>query len=164
MGRMPEIAACPHPLLAKGRKAAPAPTPANPTCAERKGHPRRSPAPWGADRVNSDRRELCAEKREMHRWQGPGKLTWLWVKTNGIPFRGGCINHVRTYFGGDCVRFMVPWAHWHVSELRLMFATSDEKIEEYGAGKLTWGLHPIGHLGVCHLHHFGVSWSKLEVF
>ena len=29
-----------------------------------------------------------------------GKLTWLWVKTNGIPFPGSCTTHVRTYFSG----------------------------------------------------------------
>ena len=27
--------------------------------------------------------------------------TWLWVKTNGIPFWGRCTTHFRTYFSGD---------------------------------------------------------------
>ena len=29
------------------------------------------------------------------------KQMWLWVKTNGIPFRGRCTTHFSPYFSGD---------------------------------------------------------------
>ena len=43
--------------------------------------------------------------------------TWLWIKTNGIPFWGRCTTHFRTYFRGD---WDVHWGygiltHGHVA-------------------------------------------------
>ena len=67
---------------------------------------------------------LLAVPAENHGHHEPhSRFTWLWLKTNGIPFWDRCTTQFRTYFSGD-------WdVHW-------------------GFGVLTHG-----HLSTCWLAH-----------
>ena len=50
----------------------------------------------------------AASRAQCQPLRGDQLDVWLWVKTNLVPFWGGCTTHFRTYFSGD---WDVHWGH-----------------------------------------------------